>query len=96
MRNGTPVVRIAGRNNIRIINFTLEGEYLGVAIPPADLRFPCPTMHASDLLYIPDLFARVSIFGKDNKKLIDLGGYVDGQALTAWGDFGTKYADLEG
>lgn len=95
-RSGTPIVQVSDRNNVRIVNFTLEGEYLGVAIPPADLRFPCTTVHAGDLLYIPDLFTRVSIFDKDNKKLIDLGDYVEGQALTAWGDFGTKYADLDG
>lgn len=96
LRGETPVVQVADRNHVRIVNFTLEGEYIGEVIPRSDLRFPCTTFHHQGLLYIPDLFARVSIFDQSNKKIIDLGDYVEGQELTSWDDFGKKYTDLTG
>ena len=95
-RSGAPVLQIADRQNVRIANFTLEGKFLADAITHTDVRFPCTTFHRQDLLYIPDLFARVSIFDKDNRKVIDLGDYVDGRPLVSWDDFGKKYPDLTG
>ena len=47
-------------------------------------------------VYIPDLFARVSVFVKDNKLITHLGDYVEGAELTSWDDFGNKYEDLTG
>ncbi len=95
-RSGTPVVQIADRQNVRIVNFSLNGEYLETIIPREDLRFPCTTVHFGDDLYVPDLFARLSIFDKDNKKILDLGDYVDGRPLTSWDDFKDTYPDLKG
>lgn len=95
-RSGTPLVQVSDRNNVRIVNFSLEGQYLGEVITRKDVRFPCTTFHRGDLLYIPDLFARVSIFDRDYRKLADLGDYVDGQELSSWDDFGNKYPDLQG
>jgi len=95
-RSGEPVLQIADRNHVRIVNFSLEGTYLGEVIPRSELRFPCTTFPAGDLLYIPDLFARVSIFDKENRKIVDLGDYVDGQILDEWSDFGETYPDLKG
>ncbi|HET6569145.1 MAG TPA: 6-bladed beta-propeller [Rhodothermales bacterium] len=95
-RSGDPVVQVSDRQNVRIANFTLDGDYIETVIPPSELRFPCTTIQDHGELYIPDLFARVSIFDKDNKKIIDLGDYVDGKPLTQWSDFGTTYPDLKG
>ncbi len=95
-RGGTPLLQISDRINVRVVNFTLGGKLLGEALTRADLRFPCTTLHRGDLLYVPDLFARVSIFDKDNRKVADLGDYVEGKALTSWDDFGTTYPDLKG
>ena len=95
-RGAAPLVQIADRAHVRIVNFTLEGKFIEEIITKADVRFPCATFHRGDLLYVPDLFARVSIFDKNNKKVADLGDYVDGQPLTSWDDFGAKYPDLKG
>jgi len=51
-----------------------------------NLRFPCTTVHAGGLLYVPDLFARVSIFDQSNRKLVDLGDYFDGDGPESWNE----------
>lgn len=95
-RDGRPVVEVSDRNHVRVVHFSLEGAYLGEAISKETLRFPCTTIHAGGLVYVPDLFARVSLFDTDGRKVIDLGDYVGGRPLTSWEDFGTTYPDLEG
>ena len=95
-RSGTPVVQVADRAHVRIVNFSLEGKLVEEIITKTDLRYPCTTFHRGNLLYIPDLFARVSIFDQHNQKVADLGDYVDGKPLTSWDDFGSKYPDLKG
>lgn len=96
LRGGEPVVQVSDRNNVRVVNFDLDGAFMGVAIPRSELRFPCTTEHRGDLLYVPDLFSRISIFDGDNRKIVDVGDYVDGQTLDEWSDFGATYPDLEG
>ncbi len=39
-----PVVQIADRANVRIVDYTLDGEYIGTIIEPDCLRFPCTTV----------------------------------------------------
>lgn len=95
-RSGTPRLQVSDRGNIRIVNFTLEGKFLGEVLTKADLRFPCTSLHRGDMMYVPDLYARVSIFDKANRKVADLGDYLEGQPFTAESDFGTKYPDLKG
>ena len=95
-RSGQPLLQVTDRGNVRIVNFTLDGHLIEEVITKADVRYPCATFHRDDLLYIPDLFSRVSIFDQHNKKLADLGDYVDGKPLTSWDDFGSKYPDLKG
>ena len=95
-RGGEPVVEVSDRSHVRVVHFSLDGDYLGEAIGQDVLRFPCTTVHAGGLVYVPDLFARVSLFDADGQKIIDLGDYVDGQALTSWDDFGETFPDLEG
>ena len=95
-RDGTPRLQVSDRGNVRVVNFTLEGKYLGEVITKQDLRFPCSTFHRGDMLYIPDLYARVSIFDKNNKKVADLGDYLEGGTFTGESQFGTTYPDLKG
>ncbi|MEM6646574.1 MAG: hypothetical protein AAF730_10010 [Bacteroidota bacterium] len=95
-RGSEPVVQIADRNNIRIVNYDLDGTFIGEVIAPDALRFPCTTVHRGDLLYIPDLFSRISIFDANYDKVIDLGDYVNGQVLDGWDDFGDTYPEMEG
>jgi DNA-binding beta-propeller fold protein YncE len=95
-RGSRPVLQIADRSNVRIVNFSLAGDFLGEIVTSDDLRYPCSTVHAGGKMYVPDLFARVSIFNANNEKIIDLGDYVDGASLTDWDDFGTTFPELEG
>ena len=95
-RGGRPVLQVADRSNVRIVNFSLEGELLEEVVTKEDLRYPCATIHSGGTMYVPDLFARLSIFDENNEKVIDLGDYVEGQKLTSWDDFGGKYPALEG
>jgi len=95
-RDGTPRLQVSDRGNIRIVNFTLEGKYLGEVVTKADLRFPCTSLHRGDLMYVPDLYARVSIFDKANRKVADLGDYLEGATFNSEAEFGTTYPDLKG
>ena len=47
-------------------------------VTKADLRFPCTSFHRGDHMYVPDLYARVSIFDKANKKVADICDWLDG------------------
>jgi hypothetical protein len=95
-RNGTPVLQVSDRGHIRIANFSLDGKFIEEIIGKGDVRYPCTTFHRDGLLYIPDLFARVSIFDRQNRKIADLGDYVDGKPLNSWDQFGTTYPSLKG
>ena len=95
-RDGMPRLQVSDRGNVRIVNFTLQGKYLGEVVTKADLRFPCTSLHRGDFMYVPDLYARVSIFDKANKKVADLGDYLEGGAFTGESQFGTTYPDLKG
>lgn len=96
LRGDEAALQVADRAHVRIVNYSLEGDFLGVVIPPSELRFPCTTFHAHGLLYIPDLYARVSIFDADNRKILDLGDYVEGGELNAGDDVAARYPDLAG
>lgn len=85
-RGAVPVVQVSDRNNVRVVNFDLEGRFLGVAISKSDLRFPCTTVHARGRLYVPDLFSRVSIFDDQNLKVADLGDYFEGDGPDSWNE----------
>jgi hypothetical protein len=95
-RGDQPVLQIADRSNVRIVNFSLAGDFLEEIVTGDDLRYPCATVHANGKMYVPDLFARLSIFDENNEKLVDLGDYVDGAELTRWEDFGTTFPALDG
>ena len=95
-RGGVPRLQVSDRAHVRIVNFTLEGKFVGEVLNKSDLRFPCTSLHRGDLMYVPDLYARVSIFDKANRKVADLGDYLEGKPFTSEADFGTTYPDLKG
>ena len=51
-------------------NFPLDGKHLGFV---KDVLFPAHFDIRGDVLLVPDLHGRVSLFGKDNKVLAHLG-----------------------
>lgn len=61
---------VADRANARLQYFTLDGRHLGF-VP--DVLFPAHFDIRGDVLLVPDLHARVSLFDKDNKAMVHLG-----------------------
>jgi hypothetical protein len=61
---------VADRANARLQYFTLDGRHLGYV---KDVSFPAHFDIRGDVLLVPDLHARVTLFDKDNKVLVHLG-----------------------
>ncbi|HEY7308176.1 MAG TPA: twin-arginine translocation signal domain-containing protein [Gemmataceae bacterium] len=66
----TPSLIVADRANARLQYFSLDGKYLSTI---KDVLFPAHFDIRGDVLLVPDLHARVSLFGKDNKVIAHLG-----------------------
>ena len=65
-----PSLVVADRANARLQYFTLDGQHLSFV---SDVSFPAHFDIRGDVLLVPDLHARVSLFGKDNKVITHLG-----------------------
>jgi hypothetical protein len=65
-----PSLVVADRANARLQYFTLDGKHLGFV---KDVLFPAHFDIRGDVLLVPDLHARVSLFGRDNQVLAHLG-----------------------
>jgi hypothetical protein len=65
-----PSLVVADRANARLQTFTLDGQHLGFV---NDVSFPAHFDIRGDVLLVPDLHARVSLFDKDNKVIAHLG-----------------------
>jgi hypothetical protein len=65
-----PSLVVADRANARLQYFTLDGKHIGFV---NDLLFPAHFDIRGDVLMVPDLHARVSLFDKDNKAIVHLG-----------------------
>jgi hypothetical protein len=65
-----PSLVVADRANARLQYFTLDGKHLGFV---KDLLFPAHFDIRGEVLLVPDLHARVSLFDKDNKPIVHLG-----------------------
>jgi hypothetical protein len=61
---------VADRANARLQYFSLEGKHLSFV---KDLLFPAHFDIRGEVLMVPDLHARVSLFDKDNKVIAHLG-----------------------
>lgn len=65
-----PSLIVADRANARLEYFSLDGKYLSTI---SDVLFPAHFDIRGDVLLVPDLHARVSLFDKDNKPIVHLG-----------------------
>jgi hypothetical protein len=66
----TPSLVVADRANARLQYFTLDGKHISFV---NDVLFPAHFDIRGDVLLVPDLHARVSLFGRDNKPIVHLG-----------------------
>ncbi len=66
----TPSLVVADRANARLQYFTLDGNHLGFV---NGLLFPAHFDIRGDVLLVPDLHARVSLFDRNNKVIAHLG-----------------------
>ena len=65
-----PSLVVADRANKRLQYFTLEGKHLSFV---EGLLFPANIDTRGEVMLVPDLHARVTLYGKDNKVLAQLG-----------------------
>jgi hypothetical protein len=70
-RGPEPVLVVADRSNRRLQVFDLEGRHLRFVT--SELRAPCHFHTFGDVLLIPDLEARVTLFDRENRLLVHLG-----------------------
>jgi hypothetical protein len=66
----TPSLVVADRANARLQYFALDGKHIGFV---KDVSFPAHFDIRGDVLLVPDLHARVTLFDKDNKVITHLG-----------------------
>jgi len=66
----SPSLVVADRANARLQYFTLEGKHLGFV---TEVHFPAHFDIRGEVLLVPDLHARVSLFDKNNKPIVHLG-----------------------
>lgn len=69
-----PSLVVADRANFRLQYFTLDGEHLGFV---NDVLFPAHFDIRGDVLLVPDLHARVSLFDVTNHAIVHLGDDAD-------------------
>ena len=70
---GKPVLVVCDRGNARLSTFTLDGEFLSATKPNDPVLHPCHIDIRGDVMLVPDLHARVTLLGKDNQVLAQLG-----------------------
>jgi sugar lactone lactonase YvrE len=71
-RGKEPAIVVADRANRRLQYFTLDGKHIRFVTD--ELRLPCHFDVHDDVLLIPDLESRVTLFDKQNKLITHLGG----------------------
>ena len=68
-----PVLVVCDRANARLQTFSLDGTPISTTEPGKVVLFPAHAKTRGDVLLVPDLHARVSLFDKDNKVIAHLG-----------------------
>jgi hypothetical protein len=68
-----PELVVCDRANARLQRFDLDGKFLSATKPGAAVSFPAHAKTRGDVLLVPDLHARVSLFDKSNKLICHLG-----------------------
>ena len=69
-----PSLVVADRANARLQYFTLDGKHLSFV---NEVLFPAHFDIRGEVLLVPDLHARVSLFGRDNQPIVHLGDDAD-------------------
>jgi hypothetical protein len=69
-RGATPVLVVADRRNNRLQRFTLDGRHVDFV---QGFRLPCHYDEHNGTVVVPDLHGRVTLIGKDNQVLAQLG-----------------------
>ncbi len=81
-RGAEPVLLVADRGNVRLVEFSLDGKHLRDIANPA-FRHPCNLHIVGDDLYIPDLFGVVQVFSRDYQ-VVELGAHPDMKRGDGW------------
>lgn len=68
-----PTVVVCDRANARLQWFDLDGNFLQATKSNEVVLFPANIDTRGDVMLVPDLHARVSLFDKDNRPIINLG-----------------------
>jgi hypothetical protein len=68
-----PVIVVCDRANARLQTFTLDGTPIAATEPNKTVLFPAHAKTRGDVLLVPDLHARVSLFDKELKPIVHLG-----------------------
>jgi hypothetical protein len=68
-----PVLVVCDRANARLQRFTLDGTPIDATESGKVVLFPAHAKTRGDVLMVPDLHTRVSLFDKDNKVIVHLG-----------------------
>jgi hypothetical protein len=69
-----PVLVVCDRANNRLQTFTLDGESISVTKPNEVVHLPANVDIRGDVMMVPDLQTRVTLFDKDNRVITHLGG----------------------
>jgi hypothetical protein len=67
-----PSIVVADRANARLQYFTLDGQHISFINKP-HLSFPAAIDTQGDIMLVPDLHARISLFDKNNEVIVHLG-----------------------
>jgi hypothetical protein len=68
-----PMIVVCDRANNRLQRFTPDGKFLSATKPNETVLFPANARVFGDVLLVPDLHSRVSLFDKENKPIVHLG-----------------------
>ena len=68
-----PVLVVCDRANARLQTFSLEGKPIAATESGKTVLFPAHAKTRGDVLLVPDLHARVSLFDKELKPIVHLG-----------------------
>lgn len=79
---GEPRILVSDRGNHRLHYFSLEGTPEEVV--EGMLRRPCTTIQWNELLYIPDLYSRMTVLGADNSLVAQLAEWPDCWTRDGW------------
>jgi hypothetical protein len=68
-----PLLVVCDRANARLSSFFVDGGFVGTTVGGEVVLFPAHAKTRGDVLLVPDLHARVSLFDKENKPIVHLG-----------------------